>query len=288
MKTVIALAALGLALPMTAQEPTPRPSTSPKVAPAPVKLWRLDCGTVQVNDLDVFSDTRAYVGRRKTLTDSCYLIRHGDRYMLWDSGVPAVLLGVPTSPSGAISMTMGITIVDQLARIGVKPEQIELLGISHLHGDHTGQAASFPGAMLLIGAGDWAALTAKPSPPGVNAVPLAHWLRGHGKVDPVTRDRDVFGDGSVTMIDLPGHTAGHHGLLVRLRRGGAVLLSGDQFHFAENFTTNGVPSFNADRAATMASHHRFKKLAANLRARVIIQHEPADVAKLPAFPAGLE
>ena len=282
MRSLFGLAALALTLaqPATAQAPTSRGAS------APIKLWRLDCGTVQVNDLDVFSDTRAYVGRRRTLTDSCYLIRHGERYMLWDAGLPAALVGVPTSARGAMSMTVGITIVDQLARIGVKPEQIELLGISHLHGDHIGQASSFPGATLMIGAGDWASLTAKPSPPGVNAVPLAHWVRGRGKVDPVTRDRDIFGDGSVTMIDLPGHTDGHHGLLVRLRRGGAVLLSGDQFHFAENYASNGVPSFNADRAATLASHDRFKKLAANLRARVIIQHEPADVAKLPAFPAG--
>ena len=46
----------------------------------------------------------------------------------------------------------------------------------------------------------------------------------------------------------------------------------------------GVPAFNMDRAATLASHDRFEKLAANLKAKVIIQHEPADVSKLPLFP----
>jgi hypothetical protein len=46
----------------------------------------------------------------------------------------------------------------------------------------------------------------------------------------------------------------------------------------------GVPSFNTNRADTLASHDRFDRIAANLKAKVVIQHEPADVAKLPAFP----
>ena len=46
-----------------------------------------------------------------------------------------------------------------------------------------------------------------------------------------------------------------------------------------------MPSFNTDRAATVASIDRFKKIAANLKATVIIQHDARDVGKLPAFPA---
>ena len=64
-----------------------------------------------------------------------------------------------------------------------------------------------------------------------------------------------------------------------------VLLSGDFAHFRENFETSGVPSFNTDRAATLASTDRVKKIAANLKATVIIQHDARDVGKLPAFPA---
>jgi hypothetical protein len=72
-------------------------------------------------------------------------------------------------------------------------------------------------------------------------------------------------------------------LLVRLRSG-PVLLSGDQYHFTENRRAGGVPSFNADRSDTLGSHDRFEEIARNLKAKVIIQHETADVAKLPAFP----
>ena len=50
----------------------------------------------------------------------------------------------------------------------------------------------------------------------------------------------------------------------------------------------GVPPFNHDRADTLASMDRFDRIAANLKAKVVIQHEPADIAKLPAFPKGAQ
>ena len=40
-----------------------------------------------------------------------------------------------------------------------------------------------------------------------------------------------------------------------------------------------------DRAKTVASIERIKKIAANLKGTVIIQHDARDVDKLPAFPA---
>jgi len=46
-----------------------------------------------------------------------------------------------------------------------------------------------------------------------------------------------------------------------------------------------VPGFNYDRAETIASLERIKGIARNLKAAVIIQHDPRDVGKLPAFPA---
>jgi hypothetical protein len=46
-----------------------------------------------------------------------------------------------------------------------------------------------------------------------------------------------------------------------------------------------VPGFNYDRAETIASLERIKGIAKNLKATVIIQHDPRDINKLPAFPA---
>lgn len=247
-------------------------------------LWRLDCGTVHVNDLNAFSDTQSYAGQRKELAVSCYLIKDGDAYMLWDTGLPVGARGAANDPSKPMSPTLRKTIVEQLAEIGVKPEQIGLIGISHHHFDHVGQAVDFPKAKLIIGAGDLAAARSDPS----IGTPIAPWLAEGAKVEGVQGDKDIFGDGSVTMINLTGHTAGHHGLLVRLPKTGAVLLSGDVAHFRENLESDGVPPFNLDRADSLAAMDRFRKLGASLKAVAIIQHDPRDVAKLPAFPKGAE
>jgi len=64
-----------------------------------------------------------------------------------------------------------------------------------------------------------------------------------------------------------------------------VLLTGDAVHFRENYESNGVPAFNFDRAATVASIERMKGIVGNVKATVIIQHDMRDIGKLPAFPA---
>ena len=46
-----------------------------------------------------------------------------------------------------------------------------------------------------------------------------------------------------------------------------------------------MPWFNFDRAQTVASIERIKKIASNLKGTIIIQHDARDVEKLPAFPA---
>jgi glyoxylase-like metal-dependent hydrolase (beta-lactamase superfamily II) len=252
---------------------------APVSAPAAqLQLWRLDCGTIQVSTLDVFSDTYAYVGQKKTLTDSCYLIRHGENYLLWDTGLPGELVGKSTT-SGAFTTSVKTKIVDQLRQIGVSPERVNFVGISHNHFDHIGQANDFPKATLLIGEEDYEA-----SKKGDIAARFVPWLKGGAKVEPIKRDHDVFGDGSVTILDMPGHTPGHQALLVKLPRTGNVLLTGDLYHFTENYRSGGMPSFNTDRSDTLGSMDRFGAIAKNLKAKVIIQHEPADVAKLPRFP----
>ena len=103
---------------------------------AEVTLARLDCGTPQeptvVNER--FSDTYAFPGLKVQFVFSCYIIKHGDEYMLWDTGHSM------TAPNVAPK----VSVVDQLAKIDVKPDQIKYVGISHYHADHTGQIDSFP------------------------------------------------------------------------------------------------------------------------------------------------
>jgi N-acyl homoserine lactone hydrolase len=185
-----------------------------------------------------------------------------------------------TMPNEAPKMSL----VDLLAKIDIKPDQIKYVGISHYHADHTGEIASFPKATLLIGKGDWDAITGPKPAEGANYKPFENWAKGEGKVEVLTLDKDVFGDGTVIVLRTPGHTLGHQALLVKLAQTGNVTLSGDAAHFHENYDNNGVPAFNFDRAQTVASIERMKQIAANLKAKLIIQHDARDVDKLPTYP----
>jgi N-acyl homoserine lactone hydrolase len=251
-------------------------ATSAQAAPD-VSLARLDCGTppppTAVNER--FSDTFAYGELKIQFVFSCYLVKHGDEYLLWDTGHAMTMPNVAPK----------VSLVDQLAKADVKPDQIKYVGISHYHADHTGQIDSFPKATLLIGAKEWEAISSPKPAQGVNFKPFESWIKGDSKVEPQPIDKDVFGDGTVIMLRTPGHTPGHSSLLVKLPQMGAVIITGDAVHFRENYDSDGVPSFNYDRAQTVASIERLKKIAANSKATVIIQHDARDVEKLPAFPA---
>jgi glyoxylase-like metal-dependent hydrolase (beta-lactamase superfamily II) len=259
------------------------PNNAAPTAAAPLELTRLDCGTIAFKDFDKFFSDKPglYKAGPRDVTDSCYLIRHGDDLMLWDTGLSAALKG-KTVDLGNMAPRLSQTIVDQLAKLGIKPEDIDIVGISHSHSDHTGQAAAFPNARLIIGTADFD-LAQKPDQPG-GPNPVAPWTKAGARVEKASGDVDVFGDGSVTMLELPGHTPDHHALLVRLASG-PVLLSGDLYHSDEARQKRGVPPFNTSRDQTLASMDKFEALAKETGAKVIIQHEPADIAKLPAFPA---
>jgi len=251
------------------------PLAAAQQTPAEVTLTRFaDCGTpAPPAPVARFSDVYAHAGLVLQLTYSCYLVRHGSDYLLWDTG--------QSMSAGALAPKTSL--VEQLAQLQIKPEQIRYVGISHYHPDHTGQAASFPQATLLIGKGDWDAINS--AKPPADPAPFAPWIGGGGRVDPVPLDKDVFGDGSVVMLATPGHTPGHHSLLVRLRESGPVPVSGDLAHFHENYDSNGVPPFNTGRAETLASLARVKAIVANLQATLVIQHDARDIGRLPAFPA---
>jgi N-acyl homoserine lactone hydrolase len=250
---------------------------APAQAAPDVSLTRFDCGTPQAPTLvnQRFSDTYAYGDLKIQLVFSCYLVKHGDDYLLWDTG------HAMTAPNVAPK----VSLVDLLAKLDVKPEQIKYVGISHYHGDHTGQVASFPKSTVLIGKGDWDAITSPQPAQGVNFKPFEAWIKGESKVEALTLDKDVFEDGTVIVLRTPGHTPGHSSLLVKLAQTGPVILVGDAIHFRENYDAFGVPAFNVDRAQTVASIERIKQIATNLKAKVIIQHDARDLEKLPVYPA---
>lgn len=243
-------------------------------------LSRIDCGRVQVADFTgVFSDRKAYPAGPRQLASSCYLIRRGETIMIWDTGFSIDLKG-KTKDLGGMVASLDRTVVEQLADGGLKPADVDILGISHSHADHTGQAALFPAARLIIGKADFDSTRGRDDP-------FAPWRQAGARVTTTEADLDIFGDGSVVAYFLPGHTPGHMALLVRLKSG-PVLLSGDVVHGHDTLAVKAVPTFNTDRAQSIASMERFERLAKETGAKVVIQHELQDIAKLPAFPAAAE
>ena len=87
---------------------------------------------------------------------------------------------------------------------GVETRDVRYAGLFHLHQDHTGNVGMFPGSVLLIGEQDLASARSSPPPFGVD--PSFVSLLSSAKIQPVKGDLDVFGDGAVTILTMPGHT----------------------------------------------------------------------------------
>ena len=269
-RKVAILASLWLSL--SAQSPQATGEAEPKLS-----MWRLECGTF------AYEQAQSLPWNRTRMPVPCFLIRHGSQYMLWDAGFAAAALKAKKDDP----QHLATTIVDQLARLGVKPEQISVVGISHYHGDHTGQASFFPKAKLVIGAEDLAALKARPAPTGGDPNHLKPWISGGAPLAALDEDLDIFGDGRVVAITTPGHTPGHLSLIVKLASR-TVMLTGDLWGSHGSVMTEDMPDWNWSRAETAASRERFRRLADKNEAMVIIQHEEADQAKLPPFPQAAE
>tara|TARA_B100001989_G_scaffold236175_1_gene197923 strand:- start:2920 stop:3786 length:867 start_codon:yes stop_codon:yes gene_type:complete len=259
------------------------------------KLYRIHCGEIQVTNLDVFSDTHQYKGQTKDLVVSCYLINVGSNWLLWDTGLPSEIAEKEDGlVNGPFHLKIPVTLREQLGAIGLMPEDITHVGLSHAHFDHAGNTNMFTNAKLIIQQAEYDFLTKHEEEAGsyhMNASSIEYFLQEDKKdqLQIIKGDHDIFGDGRVRTISLPGHTPGHMALYVDLVNTGPVILSGDQWHFIENRLSNGVPSFNYQRADTLASSDRLNRLIKNTGAKLIIQHEPKhSVDVFPALPEFLD
>lgn len=121
-----------------------------------------------------------------------------------------------------------------------------------------------------------------PNPFVIDATQLSSWKTAHKIM--ISGDYDVFGDGTVKILNTPGHTPGHQSLELKLPQAGVVILSGDLYHQRASVEPLRIPAFNTSRADTMASADRIKKLLINTNGRLVIQHDAQDFEKLPKFP----
>lgn len=254
------------------------------------KLFRLDCGRSLANDESVWTPGEN-AGRSIEFSSTCWLIKHGSEWLLWDAGVPEAALNDPRGWSTLpklIVYHLDKTLTDQLAEIGLKPRDIARVAISHTHGDHIGNVGLFPNSTILMQQAEYSWIN---SPDGPNdnvnqLMALARKLLGAPKnLQLIDGDNDVFGDGSVTLVYTPGHTPGHQSLLVHLKNSGFIILSGDVVHLQENFEKNRVPSLNTNNAESIASMQKIRQLIAMYKATLFINHDKKQTDKLKLLPA---
>jgi glyoxylase-like metal-dependent hydrolase (beta-lactamase superfamily II) len=103
-----------------------------------------------------------------------------------------------------------------------------------------------------------------------------------------TGDHDVFGDGTVVIKSMPGHTPGHCVLFVDLPAHGPLMLTGDLYHLELNRANKRVPIFNYDVKQTLQSMEDFEAFVAATGARVYLQHSSEDFNKMPKAPKYLK
>ena len=102
------------------------------------KLFRLDCGRSLANDESVWTPGEN-VGRSIEFSSTCWLIKHGSEWLLWDVGVPDAALNDPRGWSTLpklIVYHLDKTLTDQFAEIGLKPRDIARVAISHTRRPH--------------------------------------------------------------------------------------------------------------------------------------------------------
>lgn len=207
----------------------------------------------------------------------CYLVQTSDgRNILIDSGLPEII------PEDASEFVNGQDVIEHLASIGLKPDDIDTVISTHYDGDHAGRHAAFMKAQYVVQRVHH--LDAATNPRYADVRP--QWDQ------PIERIRLVDGDTELLpgleLIETSGHVPGHQSVLLRLPKTGAILLTIDAVPFGEGFTRDEQDDgSNPDAAAIRASTIKLLDLVEREHIGLVIfghdNEQWATLRKAPAF-----
>ncbi len=175
----------------------------------------------------------------------CYLVQTGDgKNILIDSGLPESI------PEDASDFKNGQDVIEQLASIGLQPDDIDTVISTHYDIDHAGRHAAFTKAHYVVQRVHH--LDAATNPRFAALRP--EWDQPMARIQLVDGDTEL--QPGLELIETSGHVPGHQSVLVRLPKTGTILLTVDAVPFGAGFTrdeqdNNSNPNGEAGRASTI-------------------------------------
>lgn len=184
---------------------------------------------------------------------SCALLKHAQGVVLFDTGChPSVATNAEARWGSLARLLPPIfaeqeAVVSQLPLAGVQASDVDVVVCSHLHPDHCGCNVFFPHATVLAHAAEIAAARAE------GAASQGYLAVEFDNPTPITQvedQHDLFGDGRMTLLHMPGHTPGMMAAHVVLDRDGAFLLASDAVAVRAHLEQRYAPknTWNVDQA----------------------------------------
>lgn len=173
----------------------------------------------------------------------CYLAQTVDgKNILIDTGLPEVM------PEGETEFENGHDIIQQLAKIDLTPQDIDIVISTHYDIDHAGRHAAFTKAQYVVQRVHHLDAASNPR----FAANRPQWDQPAERIRLIDGDIQLFP--GLDLIDTSGHVPGHQSVLLRLPKTGAILLTVDAVPFGDNFTRDQQDDgSNPDAAAIRAS-----------------------------------
>ena len=219
-----------------------------------------------------------------------FVVMHPKGNVLFDTGNNDKIITDPSYWGPAFQRLSPVNTPDmaidaQLGRIGLKPDDITYVVVSHLHLDHGGNVGKFPNSTLVVQKDEirnafWPEPgTAGPYIPGDIAPlrsDLGEAMPNKYKMIQLNGDMDIFGDGSVVVKRWVGHTPGSQMMVVRLPKTGTIILTGDNAYFRENVEKNILPNVALayDPPGILRAYEWIRYLQATEKADFFTAHDP--------------
>jgi N-acyl homoserine lactone hydrolase len=233
-----------------------------------------------------------------------YVVRHPKGNVLFDTGNNDRIITDPSYWGAFIQglnpvRTPDVAIDAQLAKIGLKPDDIKYVVIGHMHLDHGGNVGKFTKSTIVLQKDEIKnAFWGEPGTPQ-NYIPSDFMMLRNdpGQMLPnkypmiqLNGDLDLFADNSVVVKRWVGHTPGSQMMVVRLPKTGTVILTSDSVYFAENVTKNLLPdvSLAYDPGGIFSAYQYIREMQAREGAQFFTAHDPDAWKAMKKAPDFLE